>query len=349
MTSHLEEGVLQELLDGEIPSSELLAIQAHLASCAECRARLDEARAIGAEADRLIESIKLTGQDPLRRATVPWRARPARWGRDLAWAATVVVAVGAGYLARGTGPASPLRQENAAPVPAAPVFKANPTDQPNEPAEPLASKATDAVAERRADRLSAANLSARKAAPAPAALSKTEQSAAVEGKLATAPQEKGKDSSDSTRLKRTLGDTPLRLEEIVTTSTAESARPAGGIAARKAAPSPPATQPLAARANEIQLDQGGNLSRRARREATPVEITFSEGRLRLGGALRQIEGMVLLRLEVLEPYVRVVYGITDGELILEQRLEDGRITYRLVAPSSFPVDSLERLRARVRE
>ena len=70
---------------------------------------------------------------------------------------------------------------------------------------------------------------------------------------------------------------------------------------------------------------------------------------RLNGSLRLIEGLVPVRLEVLGPDVRVVYPLTKGELLLSQRLENGKIVFRLEAPLGFPVDSLERLRARVRE
>lgn len=319
---HLEEGLLHELLDGEIPSTDLPPIQAHLVVCPECRARLEEAREFAADADRMIETIELTEQDTPSRAELPPRARPTRWRRDVAWAATVVVAVGAGYLARGSGQA--ILSPDVASV-----------AQPAEPAETLLNAATDAVAERDGP--------SRKAASPSAVTGKAAQSEAGESKLGAAAPEKPKDLLDSAKRTRAF-ETPLRLEEIVTTSTAESPR----LAAGKAAPAPPATQSLAPRANDNLLDQSGNLSRGVRREAVPVEITFSDARLRLGGALRQIEGMVPVRLEVLEPDVRVVYPIAGGELILAQRLVDGRITYTLVAPSTFPVDSLERLRARVR-
>ena len=121
--SHLEDGVLHALLDGEIPSSELAPIQAHLEGCAECRARLEEERAIRGEADGLVGALEVPpaseGSGPAgggrggagaRRA----RARPLPFrGRDLAWAATIVVAAGLGYAARGIRPA-PIQDRVAA-------------------------------------------------------------------------------------------------------------------------------------------------------------------------------------------------------------------------------------------
>lgn len=103
MTSHLDDGIIQELLDGEVPSTALPPLQAHLAACAECRARLELARAMMAEADDLIELL----DEPASPVQAPPVALPARragsrpWLRQLAWAASVVVAVGAGWYARG--------------------------------------------------------------------------------------------------------------------------------------------------------------------------------------------------------------------------------------------------------
>ncbi|HQW65676.1 MAG TPA: hypothetical protein PLJ23_01485 [Gemmatimonadales bacterium] len=103
MTSHLDDGTIQELLDGEVPSTVLPPLQAHLAACAECRARLELARAMMAEADELIELL----DEPAAPVQAPPVALPAPraasrpWVRQLAWAASVVVAVGAGWYARG--------------------------------------------------------------------------------------------------------------------------------------------------------------------------------------------------------------------------------------------------------
>ena len=40
--SHVDEGTLHAYLDGELPSVERTALEAHLADCATCRANLAE-------------------------------------------------------------------------------------------------------------------------------------------------------------------------------------------------------------------------------------------------------------------------------------------------------------------
>ncbi|HEY9383955.1 MAG TPA: zf-HC2 domain-containing protein, partial [Gemmatimonadales bacterium] len=57
--SHLEEGLFHALLDGEVPSDQLGPIQAHLASCAECRERLEQERQLLAEAAGLVEVLEV--------------------------------------------------------------------------------------------------------------------------------------------------------------------------------------------------------------------------------------------------------------------------------------------------
>ncbi|MHB1330339.1 MAG: zf-HC2 domain-containing protein, partial [Gemmatimonadales bacterium] len=138
--SHLDEGTFHALLDGEISSADLPAVEQHLANCRECQARLAEARAFRDEAFGLIESLDeseleashaasagpammfdaapadfaLAEAAPLYPARVAKQAqsgptgtdgrirtRAPRWARPLAWAATIVVAVGLGYSWRG--------------------------------------------------------------------------------------------------------------------------------------------------------------------------------------------------------------------------------------------------------
>jgi len=70
---------------------------------------------------------------------------------------------------------------------------------------------------------------------------------------------------------------------------------------------------------------------------------------KLGGSLRLIEGLIPERLESLGSAVRVVYATGFGELVLSQQLEDGKVRHTLIAPRGFPADSVEKLRARVRD
>jgi len=83
--------------------------------------------------------------------------------------------------------------------------------------------------------------------------------------------------------------------------------------------------------------------------APPEPVTLPDAVRRLGGSLRLVDGLVPLRLEAQGQSIRVVYALAQGELVLAQRLIDGRVVFQLIAPPGFPADSLGKLRARVRE
>ncbi|PYO66610.1 MAG: hypothetical protein DMD69_13335 [Gemmatimonadetes bacterium] len=97
--SHVDDGALHAYLDGELSPLESQDVEAHIAQCPGCRRRLEEERALIARADELLGLAA-----PPDRATPPFRPGdrepPVRlWWRvrlPLAWAATVVLALGAG-------------------------------------------------------------------------------------------------------------------------------------------------------------------------------------------------------------------------------------------------------------
>lgn len=62
--SHLDEGTLHALLDGELDNHEVAEIQAHLGSCSSCGLRLREVKEFLSEADRLIGSVNLDAAAP---------------------------------------------------------------------------------------------------------------------------------------------------------------------------------------------------------------------------------------------------------------------------------------------
>ena len=72
--SHLDEGTLHALLDGELDLHEVKEIQAHIGSCAACGTRLREVKEFHGEADRLVGVLELPSA-PSRR-TAP--AAPVR-------------------------------------------------------------------------------------------------------------------------------------------------------------------------------------------------------------------------------------------------------------------------------
>jgi hypothetical protein len=107
--SHVDDGTLHAYLDGELTPVESERLDAHLAACQACRARLEEERALIERASKLLSrAVPPTPEraapplHQLRRPRVGWRLR-----MPLAWAATVLMAVGIGWLLRG--PTTALR------------------------------------------------------------------------------------------------------------------------------------------------------------------------------------------------------------------------------------------------
>ena len=122
--SHLDEGTLHALLDGELDTAETRQIEAHLGRCTTCGTRLDEIKHVRTEADRLIESLESwsahTAAISATKPAIPTlRTPPAdawagpillipelpedalqqqrRKKRRLRWAAIIVLTIGATY------------------------------------------------------------------------------------------------------------------------------------------------------------------------------------------------------------------------------------------------------------
>jgi hypothetical protein len=140
--SHADEGTLHAYLDGELPSVERGALDSHLAQCAACRARLADERALLERASALLGSTRPTERpvppfDQVQRAPRrPW------YMRRLAWAASLVVAVGFGYLLAGTvGRPQPVAfEQRTAAAPAAASARA--VDALGDRAAPIQEKTT---------------------------------------------------------------------------------------------------------------------------------------------------------------------------------------------------------------
>ena len=107
--SHVDEGALHAYLDGaldEHPTDEAERIRAHLDGCARCSARLEEERRVRSDAHTLLGLVSPQVEAPsfeeLRayvRRTRPERRRLSRLHR-LGWAASVVLALGTGWMLR---------------------------------------------------------------------------------------------------------------------------------------------------------------------------------------------------------------------------------------------------------
>lgn len=330
--SHLDEGTLHALLDGEIPSAELAPIQAHLSACPECRARLEAERELMEEADGLVDLVEVpVGAESLPRATRSGLSRGG-WLRGLGWAASVIGAAGLGYLVRdGRSPRSETDVLAVAPNPPAP---AAPAESGGPPADPALDRAETTI---------------------------PPQGKAAPERRPVAPSPR---TSDDRLASGRVRDTVIGLAAD-SDRTADSAAKATEY--RRANPSGVTSAPLTANRQEVgtvgRFDQsrareaqgvagaaapeaaGGRLALAAGSEP----VTFPEALRRLDGSLRLIPGMVPIRLEVQGAAVRVVYSTPRGELVLSQQLRNGQIVFTLEAPPGFPADSLDRLRARVRE
>jgi hypothetical protein len=75
--SHLDEGMLHALLDGELETHEVAEVQAHLGSCSACGLRLREVKEFHTEADRLIASVDLQAPVMAAPRPTPLPAAPA--------------------------------------------------------------------------------------------------------------------------------------------------------------------------------------------------------------------------------------------------------------------------------
>jgi len=103
--SHVDDGTLHAYLDGELLPAERTRLEAHVAECAACRSRLEDERALIARASNLLGLAQPPERaapplHQLRQPRLMWRMRV-----PIAWAATVVLAVGLGYYVRGERPA----------------------------------------------------------------------------------------------------------------------------------------------------------------------------------------------------------------------------------------------------
>jgi hypothetical protein len=105
--SHVDEGTLHAYSDGELPPAEAQGVAEHVAHCPACRGRVEEERALIARADQVLALARPPERDlPAFRAGAQ-QPPIRRWQQvqlPLAWAATVVLALGIGIYVGRTGP-----------------------------------------------------------------------------------------------------------------------------------------------------------------------------------------------------------------------------------------------------
>jgi hypothetical protein len=126
--SHLDEGTLHALLDGELDLAEVSEVQKHLGGCIACGSRLQEVKQVLAESHRLVGALEVPARAPRQPAPEPPRTPPPppraghehgawdeppvllvpdpidpgattrKWLRGLRWAAVIGVVVAGGDL-----------------------------------------------------------------------------------------------------------------------------------------------------------------------------------------------------------------------------------------------------------
>jgi anti-sigma factor RsiW len=99
---HADEGILHAFLDGELSPAEVTELERHTSVCVPCRTALAEAREFHAESKSMILALDVD-VPATRVATRPIPLPRTGWTRrmtTLAWAASLIAAVGLGYSMR---------------------------------------------------------------------------------------------------------------------------------------------------------------------------------------------------------------------------------------------------------
>jgi anti-sigma factor RsiW len=195
--SHLDEGTLHALLDGELELAEVKEIQTHLGTCTACDSRLQDVKQFLAEADRLVGALE-TPKGPghprpepaprparpfVPREPPPWESAPElllpdaldkgprRRFRVFRWAAMILVVFGAGRLVQTTlrpeRPTLELTTRNVAPPSPAAVVSPEEAGNPESALARGSRPAPQANRSRVAKSVPGPKVVAEQAAPAP--------------------------------------------------------------------------------------------------------------------------------------------------------------------------------------
>jgi hypothetical protein len=387
--SHLDEGTLHALLDGELEMSEMAEIQAHLGSCAACGSRLREVKQFLMEADRLVAEVQVETRgrapielprrerqpetSPFREPHDPWEGAPVllipdnpdpgelsrRWLKRLAWAASLLVIVGAGYLGiqvrRGgavpyLNDAAPVASKPAAaPAPASSTLAATGSDSgragaaARKPAKPAtAPPARAGVLQKTAAQVPESSTRSKKDETRA-----EEDSDARSDKLAQTAPDEGKEvaSGDTESRDYVAREAAQAMEELDrerVRQRAAAATAALDSAARRRAqtrqPAAPAPAPVNASANdEPPVTLIPAIRTPEQRAQIYLRIGLDEASRQLGSPVHVIEGMspIFMGLsqgrlsagaDTTRPVVRVVYQDSQGRLIFldQQRVRSGQ-------------------------
>jgi hypothetical protein len=361
--SHMDDGRLHAYLDEELTVEETEQLRAHLAACAECRERLDVAREVRTRAHAILRladppavempdfaTLRARGVRPAPAPSVGWRQRSLL----LPWAASLVLALGAGWFAqelirgsRGGG------AERVAAVQSESMEAAPP---PVGPGGAAGGAVEDAVADAGPQPMAASAEQEMAGAPPPPPAAAVRQEsfdavAAVGADQARAPERVAVTAAPADRTAASEG---LQVEQMAALKTDESAAvtmrtrqsDVGGVAGRGAAsvtaaaapsPAPPLPPPsLAAPAEEGWPVEWVTVNREAALAALGAPVATIA---RLSVEAYQV-GNVGSRTAV-----RVLQRLPGGELVeVLQRAGGAEIELR----AEVTADSLARLREGVR-
>ena len=141
---HVDDALLIAYADDALDAADRQLVDEHLAGCAACRARIEEERALARRAGAVLSAVAPAAQpvppfeEVLRRRDRGRAAGRKAW-MPLAWAASLVVAIGAGWMANELL-LSPAMQE--------PVERAAVRDASAAPAAAAAAESDDAPSSR---------------------------------------------------------------------------------------------------------------------------------------------------------------------------------------------------------
>jgi hypothetical protein len=367
--SHVDEGQLHAYLDGGLSAMDAVKVERHLADCAPCRQRLEEARRLVQRAAKLLEWAS-----PPERAAPPLadlQPTAPRWRTPVAWAATIVVALGIGLYGGNRllqhAPEAKLADERA-------------HDATRAAAEPVAPPVAAPTDSGRLQQRDSAPQLARAAESRPAATPETETAAAA----APAPQPKRDSAVTTTGAAGVLAaappDSALRrqqdaqrtdslraLVDNVTVGAANALRPSADSVAqrerREPALAPAPVQSRVAEAYRAPADST-RVSRNFPTATTwPIISRDSAGRL-LRGPLAALPDFPIMNVRGSNDAVIVEHVLPPGQIVrlVERRARAEEAAgaranellaryvgdLRVEISGPFSADSLNRLLEKVR-
>lgn len=270
--SHVDEGTLHAYLDGELTPIERAELERHLSVCAVCRGALSEARTFMSESDGMIRALDVVL--PGGAVAIPAPRRPLVHFSTLAWAASLILAVGLGYSLRNA-PTTITEQTNA-PAEATGSTLDRPATPVSAPAAPLVARG---VERRQGPGISGGRGDAERSS-----------AAGRDQKVAEAPREAQPDHL-AARNDAVGVAAPLATGEV------QQPAPRPAAAAAEPRPVPPS--------NVVMIDGAPvdtTVARRAFGPAhtpAPRRITMDEAVTHLGGTIRLIDGLSPQRVELL--------------------------------------------------